>query len=528
MAIESGFIPRREYEIAEQSRRIVLALLEGVSAGVGSLFERAFEEPVGTRPHQTALAFLGRLRKTFDAQAGQIEKEEAVSGSGLGRQRAPGRAVLPKYRTRITEALSSVPSPAAVLLRSVPALALSVALLQLIPVDLGLPGRPGLRLALGLVAGLIGVLLLFELQVAAVRRKLFALVQVWLDQYRQVLAEEDVVRQRRSHSAMCRAMIGALEWFLSGTGDHAPLPGPFIVHLEPDQKRKEEAGATPADLFRPQDVLGKSPDLLAAAVGTYYAVRDQLSSRYQPSRLETLLPRSPSGDPDEASRVFVGLGASRPGEDLARLSAAPMPPFSSASVDPAWPAVRPFKVLPVPGRTSEPKSRWPAWRRSFALPDGKTLLDPKEREPSSAFGFLDATRRLAEARLQGTMNLTNRMAKDLGAGPIQQSALWRAWTGLSLPSLATTVPNVPPRWSVIASDEDDQLATTLHVRNGLGRGRLNILCQVQLGLGAARILDSEVGGTPPSRLGRAWKAIGASAHEHPALAPVSLDGGGSR
>ncbi len=524
MAIESGFIPRREREVAEQGRRIAVALLEGVSLGLDSVFERAFAPPVGNQPHRAALAFLGRLRRAFESQVGRIEKAEAVSPSGLGRSRAAGRSRLPKHRARLTEALAAVPSPAAVLLRLLPVAAISFGAALSAPLGSGPVGSPLARLGIGLLLALAGGATLFLLHVDGVRRRLFHLAVTWIEQYRQVLSEEDDLRKRNSHRAMCQSMVACLEWFLSGTGDTPPLPSAFVVRLD----RPEAGTAKPpkglTDLVRPQEALGAFSSLLATAAERFEKLESRLLGQFQASRLETLLPATAEQIASDFARAFGGAAAGRPGDDLDQLTALdvdPVAPTAEGLPDP----VRPFKRVD-PDR--DPSVPGPVWRRPFALPEADALLDVTTRTTSSAFGFLEAARRLAEARLDVELRLSTRLNAVLAGAPLHASSLWQAWTGLSVPSLAIPVPNVPVLHSIVASGPDDPLAADQAGGNDLGRGRISVHCQVQPGLSATAILEHPTRDNPSSRLGRAWNRQQAHRTKEKAFLPTRFDDGGSR
>lgn len=513
-AIEQGFIPRRRLYLSEIMRGVLRTFLDGLDSACSEIFARTFHPPVGHTPHRCAHAFLGGIYRHLREKQQELEKLKLLSRRGTPSE-SPRRRRLRRLRQRISDYLSAVPSPAAVLLRLVPVFGLSVVLILFLPFDLKSLNSTPMRLLLGAGLGLLGAGLLFIRHVERVRRKLLSLFREWFAHYQAVLDDEDEILKEQTYSQLLVAMVDCLGWFLSGDEPEPPIPQPFKVRLE--THRLEEKVDTPFDQLSAKEVLSEHPKKLPAAKTAYAELEERFLRDFQVSYLETILPEVTIDDQeilDGEYRALFSDALSPEYDHIDDLMRNILAWLDQSSAEDSAGAAVPYHLMGKEGRSS-------AWRRSFVTPDGLKLLESETRETSSGFKFLCTVREFIEGRLSGKMELPSRIRayqERVKSKTISGTELSNRYSRYSSPSIPGDLERLAHY--VVAAGSQDGLASSAGWDNNQGARALSIHLQACLFLSAASIVFFPNEENPSRALGRAWKAHLASPKPGKALAPV--------
>ena len=494
--IENGVIPRRSQHIKLLTRRIASAFLESVQSGVGRIFRGAFQEPVGFEPHRAAQCFLGEIHRRLQDASAELGALAAIERATPKDADTPRRRV-ERARETLHAEMAAVPSPAAVLLRLAPVFGVCLGLAVALPFDLGVLNSPPARLALGGVAGALGVSILFYKFVRSVRRRLMKSVHDWLENYKLALREEDETRKREAYSGLLVTMRECLKWLFDGENPGPPLPKPVRANVESAETSERKPNP---DELRPQTVLSAFQDYLRQAAGSL----DELSRRFldalQFSRLEKALPEIPLAQENAADAELERcLPRDSSGRTISPEAVVGLMMHALRSQQDEQPWVAPFDC-----ELAEDSAG--IWRRSFLLPSGKELLDDEVRDNSSAFQFMETLRKYVYTHFTGALNLSARLASYLAAAGFQnmvQTPLWSRYQTLAAPS----VPGDGPQAAFVAAcGPADQLAIQLGWQNDLGEHRVSAHLEVRSRLSASEVIFYPNEDSPVTALGLAWKA----------------------
>jgi hypothetical protein len=505
--IEQGVLVRRRQQLAILKRRVLSAFLDTIEHGVEEVFARTFQEPVCAMPHVAAQALLGRIRNHLEEARGRLEEVEARERPLLP-DPAELRAHAKSAQQEFEKELAAVPSPAAVILRLAPLFAVCLGVVLALPFDLGLINPASLRLAVGALAGSCGAGYLYLRHLEGVRRRIWGLVRVWMEQYKAVLEFDDRLARDLAYRDLVTSLIACLEWFFNGETDDPPIPIPVRPRLKQDS-----ASAVPnPDLLKPQTTLVHFHQYLQDAAKSFRAAEAGFLNGFQVSRRETILPEISVSDPGGADRELAHIGA------------------SGARVPPDW------MPLLYTGRIGAAINNWilpfaagpggvfhHLWRASFCLPRAKDLLDEKTRERSSGFRFLDTLRVQMRTYFAGVFAVSTRISEYLQSFPgsvIASTPLCERYCSLAVPSVVTTSPQVSI--VVLGANAEDPLAACLNWSNEAGVDHLSLHLQVGTFVSAADVIYYPNEASPTRAMGLAWKVYLQAPWSGQSFLPVKL------
>ena len=516
-AIERGYLPHRRQKVATIVQRILRELLAGLDGAVGAVFSRTFHPPVADQPHRAAQVLLGRIHRALREEQIELQKIGLIVRRG-GAACSSRRKEADEEREALAEAISSVPSPAAVLLRLAPSFFLGVGIFLGLPFPLGWLDPPPMRLLAGALTGGVLVGALFHRHVLRIRRRLFALFDEWLVTYRAALDEEDAILGDNTYADLIRRMLEVVEWYFEGEADDPPVPRPARVNLESERTSGEAAPLE--DLLRPQTVLSDFGRYLKEASVAFGGLEERFLGDFQTSCLETILPEISPSRRDVFEREYARLfaGSRGTGVSLAELLHAVGEWCGRNAAADTRRFLLPFREFPAGERSAvEP------WRRSFLVPDGSQLLDEARRNGSSGFLFLDAVIGYLLDSYAQAFDLPARIQEYLQgqrASSIQSTPLSNRHGSLSAPS----VPGSAGRFAQygVAAGLDDILAGSAGWRNDLGARRVSAQLQVKVGLTAQEVIYYPNESSPINPLGLAWKTFKQSPWQGKSFAAVKL------
>lgn len=513
--VERGFVPRRVNQVSHTTRRVLQAVLSAIDDSSAWIFSSSMRPPVGFEPHRVAQAFLGRIRnRLLDAQK-KLEASLAIQ-TALDAGKRDRRKRAGELRNALEKSLSEIPSPAAVLLRYLPALALPVALFVALPASLGFLDAPVRRLGAGAVLGAAAVTYLYARYVDSVKRRLLGAFREWFEQYKLALEEEDDQRRRLAYRQVLDGMLGLLEWYFNGQGDEPPMPEGLKVRL--GEKKAAAAPSIAGETLRRQEVVSAFHRYLQDAAAAYGGLATQFLDNLQHSHLETFLPEISASRLDLLEVEYARLFAREAGQvDDAALQgfAAELLNWAegaSTPADLAW-------LLPFAAASEE------VWRRSFPMPNGVSLLNPAIRQASSGWRYLETVSRFVLNRLSASSNLDQRLNEYLageGGKALSATGLFVRYGNLALPSMESAGASTSPAPYVVAADPADSLARNLGWGNSLGAGQMSLHLQLQLWVPAEALICFPNPKSPSTPLGKAWKAHREKPWPDPALVPVKL------
>lgn len=520
--IEDGVIPRRQRVVAIVSGKILETLLEGLQGGLSRVLGLTFEDPVGRTPHRVAQALIGKVYSSLKRQQTEFEREQLIVRRGK-QLKSPHRKVLGRLRRELSDALSAVPSPAAVLIRLVPTVLLGPVILLLLPFDLKLADPTLQRLVIGLGVGLLAGLVLYHRQVDMIRRRLLARFREWQAALQKVLSDEDQLLHDSTYAELLDVMIQTVEWVFNGHGEPPAVPNRFQTILR-RHRRKAQAEEDP-DLLQLQDVLARGEKHVSAAHQSFASLKRAFLEEYQASKLETILPHVSTSDQATLDREYAKLFPR--GSDIA--ASGVLDDFLR-NVHSAWEGKGSADSRMMPYRGDDDDPTRPIWRRAFSMPTGEELLDPERRQGSSAFCFMRAIQAFTRELLGETIELPARLREYLGARgkeSIQETALGEKFTHLCEPSMPIDTREDFVSYVVGAGDED-LLALNLHAQNNLGASRVSAHLQIACNITADEVISYPNPDSPSTPLGRAWKAFKQEKWEHRALAPIEMESNDDR
>jgi hypothetical protein len=498
--VERGFVPRRVNQVSHTTRRVLQVILSAIDDSSAWIFSSSMRPPVGFEPHRVAQAFLGRIRnRLLDAQK-NLDASLAIQ-TALDAGRRDRRKRAGELRSAFEKSLSEVPSPAAVLLRYLPAFALPVGLFVALPIGLGFLDPPVWRLAAGAVLGAAVVTYLYARYVDSVKRRLLGSFREWFEQYKLALEEEDDQRRRLAYQGLLDAMLRLLEWYFNG------------------EKKVATAPLIEGETLRRQEVVSAFHRYLQDAAAAYGDLATQFLDNLQHSHLETLLPEISASRLDllevEYARLFV-RDAGRVDDVALQDFAEEL--FSRAEGHPEAEGEL-AGLLPFAAASEE------VWRRSFLMPNGVSLLDQTIRDASSGWRFLETVSRFVLERLAASSSLDQRLGEYLqgeGGKALSATDLFVRYSNLAVPSMESTGAKTSPTPYVVAADPSDSLARNLGWANSLGAGQMSLHLQLQLWVSAESLIFFPNSKAPSTALGKAWKAHQEKPWPDPALVPMKL------
>lgn len=514
--VERGFVPRRINQVSHTTRRVLQVILSAIDDSSAWIFSGSMRPPVGFEPHRVTQAFLGRIRNRLrDAQKkldATLAIQTAVDAGKGDRRKRNG-----ELRRALEQSLSEVPSPAAVLLRFLPAFALPVALFMALPIGLGVLDPPVWRLAAGALWGAAAVTYLYARYVDSVKRRLMGSFREWFEHYKLVLEEEDDQRRRLAYQGLLDAMLRLLEWYFNGEGDEPPIPEGLKIRL--GEKKVAAAPPITGETLRRQGVVSAFHSYLQDAATAYGGLATQFLDGLQHSHLETLLPEISASRLDLLDAEYARLFSTEAG----RVDDAALQDLAEGLI--AWverhPAGRDDSagLLPFAAAGEE------VWRRSFLMPGGARLLEQPIREASSGWRFLDTVSRFVLERLAASSSLDQRIGEYLnleGGKALSATNLFMRYSNLAVPSMESTGTKTLTTPYVVAAGSSDSLARNLGWENSLGAGQMSLHLQLQLWVAAESLIFFPNSRSPSTALGKSWKAHQDKPWPDPALAPVIL------
>jgi hypothetical protein len=514
--VERGFIPRRANQISSTTRRLLEAMLAAMDESSAWIFSNTLKDPVAFEPHRVAQAFLGRIRTRLQDAQKKLEVRLAVQ-TALDADKRDRRKRAGELRGALEHALSEVPSPAAVLLRYLPAFALPVALLVALPFSLGWLDPPVWRLAAGAALGAAAVTYLYVRYVDSVKRRLISAFREWFEQYKMALEEEDEQRRRQTYLGLLNAMLSLVEWYFDGSGDDPPLPEGVEIRL--GKKRVAVVPVIEGETLRRQEVLSAFQGYLKAAADAYGALEREFLDGIQHSHLETFLPEISAFRLDlfeaEYARLFARQAGGVDSAGLQELAEGLFDRVSRQAPSQGETA----GLLPFAAAVEE------TWRRSFLLPSGVSLLNRPVREASSGWRFLETVSRFVLERLATSSSLGQRLKEYLegeSSKAVSATDLFVRYSNLAVPSLEVSGVGTSPVPYVVAAGPSDSLARNLGWSNSLGAGQISLHLQLQLWVSAEAIIFFPNMTAPSTALGKSWKAFQDKPWPDAALGPVKL------
>ena len=514
--IERGFVPRRVNQVSHTTRRVLQVILSAVDDSSAWIFSSSMRPPVGFEPHRVTQAFLGRIRnRLLDAQK-KLEAGLAIQ-TALDAGKRDRRKRAGELRSALERSLSEVPSPAAVLLRYLPAFALPVALFVALPIGLGFLDPPIWRLAAGAVLGMAVVTYLYARYVDSVKRRLLGVFREWFEQYKQALEEEDDQRRRLAYRGLLDGMLRLLEWYFNGDGGEPPMPEGLKIRL--GEKKVAAAPLIEGETLRRQEVVSAFHRYLQEAAAAYGGLATQFLDNLQHSHLETLLPEISASRLDLLEVEYARLFA----RDAGRVDDVALQDFAEelfGRVE-GHPEVQGelSGLLPFTAASEE------IWRRSFLMPNGVSLLNQTIRDASSGWRFLETVSRFVLERLAASSSLDQRLGEYLkgeSGKALSATNLFVRYSNLAVPSMESTGAKTSPAPYVVAAGPSDSLARNLGWENSLGAGAMSLHLQLQLWVSAESLIFFPNSKAPSTALGKAWKAHQEKPWPDPALVPVKL------
>ena len=514
--IERGFVPRRVNQVSHTTRRVLQVILSAIDDSSAWVFSSSMRLPVGFEPHRVAQAFLGRIRnRLLDAQK-KLEASLAIQ-TALDADKRDRRKRAGELRSALEKSLSEVPSPAAVLLRYLPAFALPVALLVTLPIGLGLLDPPLWRLAAGAVLGTAVVTYLYARYVESVKRRLLGAFRGWFEQYKLALEEEDDQRRRLAYRGLLDGMLRLLEWYFNGEGDEPPMPEGLKIRL--GEKKVAAAPIIEGETLRRQEVVSAFHRYLQDAAAAYGGLATQFLDNLQHSHLETLLPEISASRLDLLEGEYARLFA----RDAGRVDDAALQDLAEGLFN--WVERRPASpdesacLLPFAAASEE------VWRRSFLMPSGVSLFERTLRDASSGWRFLETVSRFVLERLAASSSLDQRIGEYLNresGKALSATDLFVRYGNLAVPSMESAGAKTSPAPYVVAAGPSDSLARNLGWENSLGAGQMSLHLQLQLWVSAESLIFFPNPKAPSTALGKSWKVHQEKPWPDPALAPVKL------
>jgi len=510
--IEEGFVKMRGAEVQTAIRRVLVRFLNGLQFGMDEVFSTTFQTPVGLEPHRAAQALLGQVLTSVEHEKQILEKELAATPTDEAEaSETARRAMLDQMRTKISRALSDLPSPMAVVLRILPVITICFGLAFAVP-GFAFYGNTFTRLLGGVTLSLLGGGGLLEFMVFRVRRRMHGAFKEWLSQYKVLLMAEDRKREREAVQQTYNEMTTVLRWFAAGEEKEPPIPEIMGI---PTGTPEDVGVVTEEDdeVLRPQSVLLRFPEILANAQDRFKESVTRLRELFQTSLIETNLPEIVIHDDaafdEEYERMLGDDGSTASGPQDSDDS--PVAVFAHQLVEWARQVAQnrseehyllPYLDL-VAGTKGVEQRR--CWHRSFQIPDGAALLDSELRDACSGFQFFETVRRFIEQRGAGAVGLMRRIQEYVageGKSTPGQTALFNRAGSLAAPAIKAARGH--PRVFYIGCSSTDPFVGDPGLANEWGRDVLSATIQVLGPLNHDDVVFYPNQENPVNSLGLAW------------------------
>lgn len=496
-----GVIARRRREIEELDTAVLEAIEEGLQNVFAEIGNDAWRAEIDFAPRREAVRVVAALLAEASA-AKDKGTREWVQTSHLDEEEIEHLALRERRsRASLLEAIQAIPSPMAVLARSVGITSVCSLLLLAQPFSLGPLDPPLVRLGVAAAIAIASIGLLLR-RVRAARARLLACFDDWAEAFRRAQDERDKCLAFESAQRILATIIAFCQWLL-GAGSESDFrpraPHPWEEDIRPRVDEETNAAHRRRFLNRFAEQTreaGKSWRDLAQRVAA--CVRDATVVQTLPGSDDALVLLA---DEVLGTEAVGALGHGSVRDHLRRIEERATP----AGVPP-W----------LPFRRSDGRQGWAADLR---------LAEDGEERRTPANTFLQTLEAYAERRL-GVVDLRRAMARfygvaefELAQHPHTELALFRHLNGASEIPLDHGGGGVESAF-VLSTGHADVLARLLGAQQEeIFSPDLLCLLRVRVGLGAEEIV---FGGDPAlcrSHLGRAFAAHGS------ALAPLRVERG---